>query len=160
MKDKCFLIGVAALVFLAAGCGRQKVPEAMYLDSARIDKPETRVTYLRKFHIAQGISIPMNDAQFLDTRMTEKQGRKWVSIGQITATFTLDASALAEFKSKLKPIPAPAAYVPAQGPVAWWMSAGEFSTLEFYAAAPILKVSQGFIAIRPSDNTVFMLGMD
>ena len=158
MKDRRFLIGLAGLMLLAAGCGRQKIPEATYLDSAVLP-PETRSLYLQKAHIAPGISIPMIDPQFLYTSLTQKQGRKWVTASQISMVFTLDASALAEFKSKLKSIPAPE-YVPAQGPVAWWMNADEFPSLEFYESAPVMNSKQGFVAIRPSDNTVFMLGMN
>ena len=154
MKDKRALIGMAGLVLLAAGCGREAAVEAVYLDSAQIPI-EIRSAYLAKAHIAEGVSVPMIDPQFLFTSAGGEENGRRVVWEQLSASFTLDASALAAFKSRLKPIPAPE-YVPAQAPVQWWMTVDEFSALEFYAAAPVMKNTNGFIAVRSSDNTVFM----
>lgn len=157
MNSKRALIGMAGLLLMAAGCGRNAVREAVYLDSAQIAGLELRAEYLEKAHIAEGRSVKMINPQFLFTSTTGEEGGRRMIKEQITASFTLDAPALAEFKSGLKPIPAPE-YVPAQGPAEWWMTEDEFPALEFYAAAPFMKATNGFIAIRSSDNTVFMLG--
>lgn len=163
MKNKRVLIVVLGVIvvigltLLATRSSRQNIPGASYLDSAIIGKPEIIAEYLEKILIARGVSIPMIDPHFLHTTAVHKNGRKSIEVNQILSVFSLDAPALAEFKAKLKPIPAPE-YVPAQGPVSWWVSADDFPSLEFYDSAPMIKFDHGFIAISPSDNTVFMLG--
>ena len=94
------------------------------------------------------------DANFLE----EKTGDGELGPSDYSDYFalTVPVDSISKWKTLLKPLPQKPNYTKPTSPITWWISAEDFTSLEFYQHSPLFNRGFGWVGISTNSNKVYI----
>lgn len=126
----------------------------LYQSNTIIPDKAERINFIMPM-LEKTAGIQPTEARFILMEHRDKQGRGKIISSIMFAALQFDKATLASAQARWTKIPKPG-YQPTFEPTEWWPEPEQFDSLQFFSVKGVMLAPEGFIALHPGSDTLFV----